>query len=349
MDALKISKRYSKEVALSDISIYTPIGNYVRQMYNALYPENTLSATATLEAVKNTFSDRMTVAELEKEMAGAATTEKQQDKLREVAMAYREKYIPDLESDLGVMKAAVLLEENHQKEDAEALKHTVGEYQELKELISTLTDKIDTLEAQLYGIDDNKLGNRLKRGITETVDKLKDLKKGLVNGLHAVGHGIVNGTHRIVNSVGLMKQKAMHKVSDIINLTGRLNSLRDKVQNGIYETARGVIRCDKVADQYKEAQASLNLAGDIRAEGGSLRAAKGLRQVERGIESTEQTKKLYEMLGTLLQKLDNKLEQVITDREQKKERDTDRTFDTAPSREDAMRQEPENETELELV
>lgn len=131
---------------------------------------------------------------------------------------------------------------------------------ELCAYVDSMTKKVEDMTEEIAGLrdtiqkmEDDKLGNKMKKSLNEAADRLENHCVEIKRQLFEVKEGIKNKAGDILADFKMRGKEALNRVSEFVGLKDKLIHIRNKVKEGIADTNRTIAKIDAFGNGMREA------------------------------------------------------------------------------------------------
>lgn len=119
--------------------------------------------------------------------------------------------------------------------------------------VEGMTEEIAGLRDSIQKMEDDKLGNKMKKSLNEAANRLENRCGEIKRQLFEVKEGIKNKAGEIMADFKMRGRKALNRVSEFVGLKDKLVGIREKVKDGIADTNRTIAKIDAFGKGMREA------------------------------------------------------------------------------------------------
>lgn len=131
---------------------------------------------------------------------------------------------------------------------------------ELCAYVDSMTKKVEDMTEEIAGLrdfiqkmEDDKLGNKMKKSLNEAADRLDNRCGEIKRQLFEVKEGIKNKAGEIMADFKMRGREALNRVSEFVGLKDKLVGIREKVKGGIADTNRTIYKIEAFGNGMREA------------------------------------------------------------------------------------------------
>lgn len=131
---------------------------------------------------------------------------------------------------------------------------------ELCAYVDSMTKKVEDMTEEIAGLrdfiqkmEDDKLGNKMKKSLNEAADRLENRCGEIKRQLFEVKEGIKNKAGEIMADFKMRGREALNRVSEFVGLKDKLVGIREKVKGGIADTNRTIYKIEAFGNGMREA------------------------------------------------------------------------------------------------
>lgn len=119
--------------------------------------------------------------------------------------------------------------------------------------VEDMTEEIAELRDSIQKMEDDKLGNKMKKSLNEAADRLENRCGEIKRQLFEVKEGIKNKAGEIMADFKMRGREALNRVSEFVGLKDKLVGISEKVKDGIADTNRTIAKIDAFGKGMREA------------------------------------------------------------------------------------------------
>lgn len=119
--------------------------------------------------------------------------------------------------------------------------------------VEDMTEEIAELRDSIQKMEEDKLGNKMKKTLNEAADRLENRCGEIKRQLFEVREGIKNKAGDIMADFKMRGREALNRVSEFVGLKDKLVGIREKVKEGIADTNRIIAKIDTFGKGMSEA------------------------------------------------------------------------------------------------
>lgn len=185
--------------------------------------------------------------------------------------------------------------------EAELLKTLLQNINAVSEQNQSLIRQVEKLQQTVTKMEDAQLSNRIARSVQDTCSRLNQRATAIRSGLDNILDGLRSGAGDARTEMKKSTQQGLYAVHTMLDVSGKLNWLKECVDNGIFEIGKTIRRIGEIHARKEE----------IRTKKEELKAfRKGaseekIKEMSSGGEAQPQDTFLQEYLRQLQTRLSN--------------------------------------------
>lgn len=124
-------------------------------------------------------------------------------------------------------------------------------------------------DAMAEVLNESRLTVRITRGVTNTVERLQERCKALKNGLLELKNGIRDNIRNLIAEFKFKGKEALYHVSEVMDVRGKLEWMRECVENGSYELTKTMNKVEATAQELDNIRSRIS---DLESQSGRTTA-----------------------------------------------------------------------------
>lgn len=159
----------------------------------------------------------------------------------------------NLTQDEMILELINLLRKNGMRDKANDVFETATYVDILEQKLDQMTNELSEVKKQLQEMQDRKFSDSIKEALSDMVTKMENRCNEIKATLFEVKEDMKAKANEIVQTVKQKGKEALNKVSEFIGLKGKLESMREKLRQGIIDTDKTIAKIEAFGSGMREA------------------------------------------------------------------------------------------------